>query len=575
MKKSDRIRLLGARLQRLFGRFSIFIGMILLFSLTTGGAADDLGRFLYGAILTIGLTIGIVIWWFMSRDQRELDRSHQLAAEVEELYPFLSRDEQEQAFFRRRGRERRVEALFYLILAALAALWFWAMRAIGAQPLSWKVGWFVIVPALLLIALSLLIASFLPLKDDAMPRLSPKVRPSIDPGKLKGGSGCRLSSSDKNVSAEEYLEGRIRQERGGAALLTVAIGFFGVLPLLLFGVGIAAVVVKGAPSWFLLFSGILALFSVSLLVFLARMPGSALNESPRKNIRRLRSSNCRVLRDSILSYRYDNLSSSVMLEFAQSGTLKLPLSAANYRKYFGAERNRAIVLSYFGIAEELVLLPYDNGSAAAPAEKSTPCADILFSEEALHEAALAELERLAPTRRAELEEDINQMLKMADYVRNKGYFQLTTEQQGQFHTLTATDMRLASPDIILSATESAVMTRLRVSRQQIAQMKRNPFVAPMAAKLVIAAAVVLLGILITGAIERATGASLGFVYLVISAVSGSLALSCADQIVNAVRFRKLQKAYRDPEYRRKVLDAAVYRELREQVKSRRENQNHH
>ena len=569
MKKTDRIRLFGARLQRVIGRFFLFIGMISLYSLTTGGAADDLGRFLYGAILTIGLTIGIVIWWFRSRDQRELDRSHQLAAEVEELYPYLSRGEQEQLFFRRRGRERRFEALFYLILAALAGLWFWAMYAVGAQPLSWTAGWLVIVPALLLIALGLLIASFIPRKNDAMPQISAEERRSSVPEKLKGGSGCRLSSSDKKMSAEEYLAGRIRSERGGAALVAVAIGFFGVLPLLLFALGIVAVVVKGAPGWFLLFSGLLALGSVSLLIIIARAPGSALNESPRKKLKHLRSRNCAVLLDSILSYRYDHLSSRVVLELAQSGTLKLPLSAENYRKYFGAERNRAIVQSYYGVAEELVLLPYDNGSAVAPAGTSAPSADILFSEEALRQAAREELERLSPTRRAELEEDINQMLEMGEFVRAKGYFRLTTEQQGKFHTLSATDMRRASVDIQLDAIESAVMNRLGASKQEIAQRKRNPFAAPMVTKLVIAAAVVLLGILITGAIERATGAELGFVYLVISAVSGSLALSCADQIVNAVRFRKLQRAYRDPEYRRKLLDAAVYRELREQIESRR------
>ena len=135
MKKTDRIRLFGARLQRVIGRFFLFIGMISLYSLTTGGATDNLGRFLYGAILTIGLTIGIVIWWFRSRDQRELDRSHQLAAEVEELYPYLSRGEQEQLFFRRRGRERRFEALFYLFSVPVnLALAFDSDRSLKVSP---------------------------------------------------------------------------------------------------------------------------------------------------------------------------------------------------------------------------------------------------------------------------------------------------------------------------------------------------------------------------------------------------------------------------------------------------------
>ena len=46
-------------------------------------------------------------------------------------------------------------------------------------------------------------------------------------------------------------------------------------------------------------------------------------------------------------------------------------------------------------------------------------------------------------------------------------------------------------------------------------------------------------------------------------------MSCGDAVMNMNRFRKLQKAYRDPAYRRKMLDAAIYREIKEQVKLRR------
>ena len=58
-------------------------------------------------------------------------------------------------------------------------------------------------------------------------------------------------------------------------------------------------------------------------------------------------------------------------------------------------------------------------------------------------------------------------------------------------------------------------------------------------------------------------------YLIISTLTGGIAMSCAESFSTMMKFRKLQKAYRDPKYRRKVLDAAVYREIREQVKQRR------
>ena len=79
----------------------------------------------------------------------------------------------------------------------------------------------------------------------------------------------------------------------------------------------------------------------------------------------------------------------------------------------------------------------------------------------------------------------------------------------------------------------------------------------------------LIGNLGTAIAEKATGADLGFAYLAFSAFAGSLALSCGEALVNVLRFRKLQKAYRDPRYQQKLLDAAVYQELKAQVERRR------
>ena len=106
---------------------------------------------------------------------------------------------------------------------------------------------------------------------------------------------------------------------------------------------------------------------------------------------------------------------------------------------------------------------------------------------------------------------------------------------------------------------------------KVMNMKKNPFTVSLGRKLLIAAVVVAIGAVGTAAVEKVTGAKLGFVYIIFSVISGSIALSCGEEVINIMRFRKLKKSYFDPQYRSKVLDAAVYEEIREQVKQQRKS----
>ena len=164
-----------------------------------------------------------------------------------------------------------------------------------------------------------------------------------------------------------------------------------------------------------------------------------------------------------------------------------------------------------------------------------------------------------------MEAEIREVLDWNDVIREKGYSGLTTLEQGKFHAAAAMDLRHSNADVELSAVESSVMESLDLSRQEIMNMKKNPFAHRVLRKLLTAAAIEILGVLVTAAVEKNTGVRLGFVHLAISALTGLLALSCAEDIVHMRQFRRLQKAYRDPAYRKKVLDAAVYREIREQA----------
>ena len=217
MKKTDRIKLCGARLNRLTFRFFIFYGMMFLYSAVTF-ALGNVGQFLYGALIVLGLSVGIVVLWFRTREKREINRTCQLAAEVKALYPQLSCGEQEQAYLRRMGRERRLEALFYLNLAVLAALWFWAMYDIGASSAMWGPGFFLIVPALLLIALALLIVSFFTHRSSPMPSVSKEQRRSAAAAMATGGARRTVTSTEEEMTAAAFLKRKKRSALGTAAL---------------------------------------------------------------------------------------------------------------------------------------------------------------------------------------------------------------------------------------------------------------------------------------------------------------------------------------------------------------------
>ena len=167
-----------------------------------------------------------------------------------------------------------------------------------------------------------------------------------------------------------------------------------------------------------------------------------------------------------------------------------------------------------------------------------------------------------------MEVEIEQMFRAT----NPGahYLEMTTLERGELHDAISLDLRKSTADITLNAIESYVMERLNVPRSAVMQMKKNPFAPVVRRRLLIAALVGIGGVLVTAVIEKTAGISLGYVYLIISVLTGSIAMSCAEDFSTMLKFRKLQKAYQDPKYRRKVLDAAVYRELREQVKQRRQ-----
>ena len=154
----------------------------------------------------------------------------------------------------------------------------------------------------------------------------------------------------------------------------------------------------------------------------------------------------------------------------------------------------------------------------------------MLSDEQIKEEAKKRIEKMDPERRRRLERDINETFDMDDLVDKKGYLNLTKEEQGKFHSLTSINLRRANAGgIINTSIESAVMKKLNVSREEIRNMKKNPFKAPML-KMVFFAVLAGLGMVATAGIAKATGADLTSVYPVFSGLSGFFALGFGSQL---------------------------------------------
>ena len=126
----------GSRYRGIMIRILIFYGMMGLYSLCFGLESDNgVSPWAMGAWLL--LACGLVPLFFLTREKRTPTR-----------------------------KELRQKALMYLCFAAVAAFWFFMLYLVEASPVSWKLGSWFLVPALLVISLGLLIASLVRRKED-------------------------------------------------------------------------------------------------------------------------------------------------------------------------------------------------------------------------------------------------------------------------------------------------------------------------------------------------------------------------------------------------------------------------
>ncbi len=201
-------------------------------------------------------------------------------------------------------------------------------------------------------------------------------------------------------------------------------------------------------------------------------------------------------------------------------------------------------------------------------EKSNMLTDSFIQEEAKRR-----LEAMPKDERKAKEAEIRKGLQVSAKVSREGYKSLTKEEVGIYHRYNSQVINSSGGgDINMKAIEFDIQKRLNASREDIASMKKNPYLSKALRAFLIMAVICIGGVLLTALIEKASGWNMGYVYVGFSTLSGILAMGVAGQLITAYRFRKLRKAYEDPKFQESEIKAAVFRLLHQSVKDQFEKE---
>ena len=589
MKQKERIRLSGARVRRLYRRSIAFLGLTALYSLTFAVADAFSIDWLFGILLLIGAAIGLCIGFFKMRDKRKAERRMQIITEAEELHPEMSPEERCEVSLRLRHKEMRLESLLYLCFAAASFGWCCLLHAFDTG-LFGKAILIIACGVPLLISLGLFLASFgIGDPTEYMERLSDsKTRDLLERLKRPDCRSERNLAEVITISDADFPEtGRdggayVREALSGYHFVSwLAFGFFVVFPLVLC---IFVFVMQFVP--FLLFFGMIAAFSISIWFYLEYMTDGMV-VSPLRLVYwliRSRTGACGVSKDAVVAFsRYEDKQGVMEVCFDRAGAYWV-----KWRDTYNAFRERilaaesevalvtvgkrflAVILKekeadLFGTEAEEANRQIDGESAsfARNTEKK------LLSSYEISEEAERRLKQMDPAVREKTEREIREYLDLSHLYVSKmlANEHMTRGQEAEYWRTQSLHMNRLIPNSELGSIESHVMNKLHASREEISRMKKNPYAKITFLTLIIAAAVGIGGIVGTALIEKYTGAELGFLYIIFGIAASSLALTFGNRVVNMLRFRKLQRAYRNPDYQENLIQSEVYKKIYEQVKS--------
>ena len=196
----------------------------------------------------------------------------------------------------------------------------------------------------------------------------------------------------------------------------------------------------------------------------------------------------------------------------------------------------------------------------------------MLSDEQIQEEALKRIEAMNPVERGNIEAEIRNGFLLVDEVVAHGEKSLSKEERRLYYLFERKNLlNQSGGGFEYAEIEATIKASLKCSREDIAAMKKNPYMTSFFRTLIIMAIVVIGGTLLTALIGKLSGMDMGGVYVGISAASGAFALRCGDLLIKAGRFRKLQKAYEKPDFQESEIQAVVWRILRDKVKAQRYN----
>ena len=614
--KQSKLRIVGTRELYRFSRVFLFLGMLMLFSLAFG--VENEKSVAYGGLLFLGALVGLIVWYFKTRGSQKEKHQRQLAAEVIEELPAEPIDSLYLAYAVRRKKELRLKALLYCTFAAVTLLWSLFLYALGKQPLAILVAIWFCVPALLLIGLGFLIASFLLSAKSNVSRWR-----SVRPQRILEEHACkpyrqkeyaeRLTRPDhreegyipfqfsENVeaisappaSADTGAGTNRRRRLDGSSL--AAFLFFTLLPCMLFLFTLFACIGMGEMHFLLALFGLLAVFGIFLWLYLrkanrttAHQRGASLSEETIATIRETG----RVTADTLLSVER-SIQDSIAMElcFDKAGTVKVQATQSYQHDLFAAQGKGARLYEQNGsIALVLLTGPKQNVSAYMPqnalsekrestaekpadqrsletpqktpqveesSEREEPITARFYSDEEIVSLACARLRHMKPEKRFALEKEIIELLDINALASQKGYTHLSKDETALFHRMISRQLqRTKSMDYELIGVEDVLKKKFGLTRQQIYEMKRSPYKTRIWIPLLITVGIVVGGNLLLGLIARETGADLAWAHILLSTISGSLSLSLAGMLLNQLSHHRSFK-----KLKKKYMDPAFWDRL--------------
>ena len=199
----------------------------------------------------------------------------------------------------------------------------------------------------------------------------------------------------------------------------------------------------------------------------------------------------------------------------------------------------------------------------------------MLTDNEIEEKARQRIAEMPISERMEMEAKIRTSVRYSHQSSKEGYRSLPKADRRAYYEFQSKELLSSGGgDYAMHEIECEMKERLNASREEIAAMKKNPFVSKVIKLLIITAVVSIGGVLLTALIGKLSGVDMGVAYIGVGSTASLLSLRWGDQLVKSFRFRKLQKAYENPEFQEQEIDAAVFRIMKENVMEKMKREEH-